>query len=239
MNIAIVGAGRAGSSFAAALDAHHRVTVVHHGDLDENALTTADVVLLCVRDDAIAATSRRLRVSSRTVVAHVAGSRGLDVLAGHARVGSLHPLATLPDALIGARRLRGGVYALEGDELLVELVASLDGRVIRVAPGQRALYHATATAAANHLVALLGHVAVLASATGLDPHDFLALAQQALEDVTRVGPARALTGPASRGDVATLEAHRRAVPLEERATYAVLAQRARRLAREGSLPCSA
>jgi predicted short-subunit dehydrogenase-like oxidoreductase (DUF2520 family) len=111
--------------------------------------------------------------------------------------------------------------------------------VIRVAPGQRALYHATAAAAANHLVALLGHVAVLASATGLDLHDFLALAQQALEDVTRVGPARALTGPASRGDVATLEAHRRAVPLEERATYAVLAQRARRLAREGSLPCSA
>lgn len=239
MNIAIVGAGRAGGSFAAALGERHRVSVVHHDDLDVDAVTNADVVLLCVRDDVIAATSRRLRVSSSTVVAHVAGSRGLDVLGDHERVGSLHPLATLPDAVIGARRLRGGVFALEGDELLVDVVASLEGRVITVPSRQRTLYHATAAAAANHLVALLGHVEALAGATGLDLRDFLALAQQALEDVVRVGPARALTGPASRGDAATLEAHRLAVPLEERATYALLADRARRLAGEEPLSWSA
>jgi len=232
VNILIVGAGRAGMSFAAALGSGsgHDVTVIHHDEL--GGVIDVDLMLLCVRDDAIEETARRAVVATNTVVAHVAGSRGLEVLAGHVRVGSIHPLVTMPDARIGAQRLRGGVFAVEGDVLLFELVESLGGRVITVPPDRRVLYHATAAAAANHLVALMGHVEALASASGLHLEDFLALSRQALDDVARVGPPRALTGPASRGDVTTIDAHRGSLPSDERATYAVLAERARRLAEE-------
>ncbi|MBW4029206.1 MAG: DUF2520 domain-containing protein [Acidobacteria bacterium] len=236
VKILIVGAGRAGTSFAAALDPRHDVTLIHHGEL--GGVVDADLVLLCVRDDAIEATSRRVVAPAHTVVAHVAGSRGLDVLADHVRVGSMHPLVTMPDAERGAQRLRGGVFAVEGDALVRELVASLGGRVITVAAGQRVRYHAAAAAAANHLVALMGHVETLASASGVDVGDFVGLAQQALDDVARVGPSRALTGPAARGDVATIAAHLASLPPDERATYEVLAERAQRLATRGVVSCT-
>ena len=228
MKIMIIGAGRAGNSFAAALDTQHDVTLVHH---DAVVVTSEqDLVLLCVPDDVIAEVSDGLEQSSDTVVAHVAGSRGLDVIARHARKGSLHPLATLPNAHVGAPRLRGGVFAVEGDELLTGLVASLGGRTVQVPSAMRTLYHATAVASANHVVALMGQVEVLARGAGLSLEDFLPLARQALDDVAQYGPLDALTGPASRGDLATLNAHLEAIPLDERVTYKALAQRALRLA---------
>ena len=235
MNILIAGAGRAGTSFANALSATHRVTLVHHDDVDAAA---ADLVLLCVPDDAIAACAARRRVDADTVVAHVAGSRGLEILAPHPRVGSLHPLVTMPDAVTGARRLRGGVFCVEGDTLLEDVVASLDGRILTVASDRRALYHATAASAANHLVALLGHVQVLARATQLELADFLPLARQAFDDVVALGPARALTGPAARGDIVTIAQHVQALPDEERDLYVALSERAARLAHEGEVPWS-
>ncbi len=231
MNIVIVGAGRAGASFDAALrGVGHRVRLVHHDAAPRSADPTLDVVLLAVPDDALAGVAAHLVVDPGTVVAHVAGSRGLEVLGAHPRVGSLHPLAVLSDAERGARRLRGAVFAVQGDERLVDLVDSLGGRVLAVPPAQRTLYHATAVAASNHLVALLAHVAELARHAGVEVGDVLELSRQALEDTAAWGPARALTGPAARGDVATLEAHWGALPDDERDVYRVLAERAWRLA---------
>jgi predicted short-subunit dehydrogenase-like oxidoreductase (DUF2520 family) len=88
---------------------------------------------------------------------------------------------------------------------------------------QRALYHATASVAANHLVALMGHVQVLAESAGLTLEDFLPLAHQALSDVSSLGVDRALTGPASRADMATIDAHLAAIPESERAAYVAMA----------------
>lgn len=229
MKITVVGAGRAGSSFARALGrAGHDVNLVHHDDL--GALEGADLVLLTVPDDAIAEVASRLSPSASRVVAHVAGSRSLDVLAPHPRVASLHPLVTLPTAERGAQRLLGATYAVSGDELAYAVVASLEGRAIEVSDERRALYHATAAVAANHLVALMGHVERLASAAGLRLEDFLGLSAMALADVEAVGPEDALTGPASRGDMATIDAHLAAIPEGERATYVALAQAAFELA---------
>jgi predicted short-subunit dehydrogenase-like oxidoreductase (DUF2520 family) len=229
MKILIVGTGRAGTSFADALDAaSHHVTRTHHDQLPANV--SEDLVLLCVPDDAITTVAHNLKVSGDTVVAHVAGSRGLEVLGDHERVGSLHPLVTMPDGVVGSARLKGAVYAVAGDPLLGDVVTSLQGRAITVPEGQRVLYHAAAVSAANHVVALMAHVDVIAQAAGLELRDFLPLAHQALEDVHARGPAGALTGPASRGDVVTLRDHLYAVPPDERATYVALANRALRLA---------
>jgi predicted short-subunit dehydrogenase-like oxidoreductase (DUF2520 family) len=225
LNITIIGSGRAGSSFAAALrDAHHHVDVRHHGELIVDG--PVDLVLLCVPDDALVPVATELTVPPFTVVAHCAGSRTLDVLAPHERVGSLHPLVALSNATVGAERLRGATYCVAGDELVSELVHSLDGRTIVLADEQRAAYHAAACVAANHVVALLGHAERLAAAAGLELADFLPLTQNAIDDVVREGPARALTGPASRGDLVTIDAHLAAMDDEERATYVALANAA-------------
>ena len=229
MRIAIVGAGRAGTSFATALvTAGHDVQLVHHDELEE--LDSPDFVLLTVPDDAINEVASHLVPSPHRVVAHAAGSRTLAVLAPHPRVASMHPLVPLPSHERGAQRLVGATYSVAGDELVSEVVASLGGRVLRLRDDQRTAYHATAVVAANHLVALLGHVGELAGAAGLSLEDFLPLVRLALSDVEEIGPDAALTGPASRGDMATIDAHLAAIPEGERSTYVALANAAFELA---------
>jgi predicted short-subunit dehydrogenase-like oxidoreductase (DUF2520 family) len=233
MKIAIVGVGRAGSSFAMALrQAGHDVQTFHHDQLDDVA--SVDLVLLTVPDDALESASNALARGSY-VVAHVAGSRGLRELDRHARAGFLHPLAVLSSTELGAERLRGARFSVGGDELVVELVRSLGGTVLRLNDDRRALYHATASVAANHMVALLGHVEVLAAAAGLSLDDFLPLVDQALSDVRALGASRALTGPASRADMATIDAHLDAIPESERSTYVALANAAFELAEQRRL----
>jgi predicted short-subunit dehydrogenase-like oxidoreductase (DUF2520 family) len=234
MKITIVGAGRAGTSFAAALaEVGYDVRLIHHDDLER--VGDADVVLLCVPDDAIAAVSNALESSDARAVLHVAGSKGLGDLAKHPRVGFLHPLAVLSSSDVGATRLRGALFSVGGDGVVNELVASLDGRSIRLRDDQRVNYHATAAVAANHLVALMGHVEALAESAGLSFDDFVPLIQQALSDVVEVGAQRALTGPASRSDMATIDAHLGAIPESERATYVALARAAFELAEQRRL----
>ena len=104
------------------------------------------------------------------------------------------------------------------------------GRVVEVADGDRAAYHAAACIAANHVVALLGQVERVAASVGLDLESFLPLTRAAVDDVAALGAGAALTGPARRGDWATLSRHLDALPESERAGYQAGAALATRLA---------
>jgi predicted short-subunit dehydrogenase-like oxidoreductase (DUF2520 family) len=224
MKITIVGAGRAGSSFASALrHVGHVVDVVHHDEV--SSIVETALIVLCVPDDAIADVAASIPVREDRVVAHVAGSRTLDVLAPHPRVGSLHPLMALPSGS-DAERLLDATYCVAGDDVVREVARSLGGRIITLRDDQRTIYHAAAVVASNHLVALMGQVRTLAESIGLTLEDFMPLAQQTLVDVERFGPDDALTGPASRGDMATIDAHLAAMPESERSTYVALANAA-------------
>jgi predicted short-subunit dehydrogenase-like oxidoreductase (DUF2520 family) len=224
MKISIVGTGRAGSSFATALTrVGHDVRALHHDDV--SSIGDSSLVILCVPDDALASVAASITPSDERVVAHVAGSRNLDVLAPHPRVGSLHPLMALPSGS-DAERLIGATYCVAGDDVVREVARSLAGRVISLRDDQRTIYHAAAVVASNHLVALMAQVRTLAESIGLSLEDFLPLAQQTLNDVARFGPDDALTGPASRGDMATIDAHLAAIPESERSTYVALANAA-------------
>jgi predicted short-subunit dehydrogenase-like oxidoreductase (DUF2520 family) len=229
MKISIVGAGRAGTSFSTALAASgHDVQLVHHDEL--HLISAPDVILLTVPDDFIDVIALQIPHNENQIVAHVAGSRTLNVLGEHPRVASIHPLMALPSGDLGAARLYGATYCVAGDEGIREIATALNGRIITLSDEQRTLYHATAVVAANHLVALMGHVKELAEAAGLSLEDFLPLAEQSLRDVKEVGPQDALTGPASRGDMATIDAHLAALPEAERSTYVALANAAFELA---------
>jgi len=231
--VRIIGPGRAGLSLA---QAFQTVGVEVKGVLGRDddisaAAEDVDLVLLAVPDRQVAAVASSIRPVASTVLAHCAGALGLDALAPHRKTASLHPLVTLPDPVVGAGRLCSGVYfAVAGDDLVLELVQSLGGRALVVAPEFRATYHAAACMASNHLVALLGQVQRVAASVGIELEAFLPLAQGALEDVARVGPKVALTGPAARGDLVTIERHRRALDPAELAGYDAAVALARRLA---------
>ena len=231
MRVRIVGRGRAGRSFEHALGRVGVDVEAQQGSGD--AVIEADdvdLVLLAVPDDAIARASRRVR-RGRAVVAHCAGSRGLDLLGDHRRVGSVHPLMSLPDGDTGgARLLDRCTFAVAGDPLCHELVARLGGRAIEVPDEIRATYHAAACVAANHLVVVAAQVERLAAEIGVPVDAYWRLMRTTLANVERIGAVPALTGPAARGDATTIAAHLAALPPDERPLYGELARAAGDLA---------
>lgn len=234
-SIRIIGGGRAGGSFegafgAAGVDVRK---ILHRLDGVRGAARDVDAVLLAVPDRVVGEIAAAIEPVPETVILHCSGSLGLEVLAPHARRASLHPLVTLPDPVIGALRLRGRpFFAVAGDQLATELVLALHGQPIVVPDELRATYHAAACIAANHLVGLLGQVQRVAQSAGLPLEAFLPLARGALDDVALLGPADALTGPASRGDLVTIERHRAVLDEAELSGYEAGVALAERLASE-------
>ncbi len=231
--VRLIGPGRAGRSLAAALsDAGHDVRgVLSQHDDPTDAARGVSVLVLATPDAAIAEVAAAVAPVPGTVVMHLSGALGLDVLGSHARRASLHPLVPLPSPEVGRVRLRSGItFAVAGDPVAEELARSLGGTPLVVADEHRAAYHAAACVAANHVVALMGQVERMAASAGLGLDAFVDLARAALTDVADLGPAAALTGPAARGDDATLRRHRAVLDPVEVPAYDAGVELARRLA---------
>ncbi len=209
--VRIIGPGRAGSSLAGALDRMGwRVAgVLGRSDDARAAAHGVDALVIATADGDVAHVAGLVEPDPATAVLHLSGSLGLEALDPHPRRASLHPLVPLPDAATGAERLSAGaVFAVDGDPIATEIATALGGRCIRVPRASRAAYHAAACVASNHVVALLAQAALLADEAGIGIGDLVGLTAASLADVARLGPRRALTGPAARGDTATLERHR-------------------------------
>jgi len=229
-SVRIIGGGRAGGSFATALAAAGwQVEVIRRGEPVVDAAQGVDLVLLCVPDGAIAGLAATLEPDDHALVAHCAGSLGLEVLAPAVRPASVHPLVALPDAERGAVALQGAWFAVAGDDEVRHVVDSLGGHAVEVDDEHRALYHAAAVIASNHLVALMGQVERLAARIGVPLEAFLGLVRGTIEHVAELGAAQALTGPVARGDWATVARHLEALAPQEREAYLALAASAAQL----------
>jgi predicted short-subunit dehydrogenase-like oxidoreductase (DUF2520 family) len=231
-HVVVIGPGRAGGSLAAALaDAGWSLAAaVGRGDDLAAGVAGADVVVIATPDDAVAAVAADLVGVTDAVVVHLSGSLGLDALSGHQRRACLHPLVSLPSPEVGARRLRGAWFAVAGDPVAVAMVESLGGRHVAVADDDRPAYHAAACIASNHLVALLAQVERVAATAGVPLEPYLDLVRGTVDNVAELGCADALTGPAARGDHATLDRHRAVLAPDELEAYDAMVRAAERLA---------
>jgi len=227
----IVGRGRAGGALAGALHSiGWDVELVGHEEA-ETAAQGVDLLVLAVPDDFVADVARAVRPVATTVVAHLAGSLGLDVVAPHPRRASIHPLVAMPNAELGAQRLTSGAwFAVAGDALASKVVFALGGHPLTLADDDRAAYHAAAAIVSNHLVALLAQAERVGATAGIPLEAYLDLVRATVDNVAELGPRAALTGPAARGDDATIVRHLEALPPHERALYEILAAECRRLA---------
>ncbi|OWY60597.1 hypothetical protein B7486_68330, partial [cyanobacterium TDX16] len=210
-----MGRGRAGGALAIALvDAGwDEAAALGRGDDLTNAAVGVDLLVLAVPDPVVAEVAAAVEPVPSTVVAHLAGSLALDVLAPHPRRASVHPLVALPSAELGAERLTSGAwFAVAGDPMAEQVVADLGGTAIEVDDEQRVTYHAAAVIASNHLVALLGQVERVAAEAGVPLDAYLDLVRATVDNVHALGPQAALTGPIARGDEATVARHLAALP---------------------------
>lgn len=220
----------------------------YHSDLHPPA-DPPDAVLLTVADTQIQLVAAALACAVPALhapVLHCSGALDAQVLAPVAALGcptgSLHPLVAVADPLRDADRLVGAWFGVEeasGRAAALRLVAALGGQELAVARGGKAVYHAAAVFASNHLVGVLAVAERLAAEAGIEPAAgraaLAALARGALESVARSGPAAALTGPLVRGDAATLQLHLARLSPPDAELYSVLARSLLPLARDRGL----
>lgn len=230
--VRIIGGGRAGKSLGNALGSVGWEVLGYLGRDDDlsTASVGTDVLVIATPDDRIASVAESVRPTPTTLVLHLSGALGLDVLKSHPRCAAMHPLVSLPSADLGAEGLRGAWFAVAGDAEVDSLVTALGGRSFAIKDSARPLYHAAAVISSNHLVALLGQAERVADLAGVPLEVMLDLARDTVDNVRRLGPAAALTGPAARGDEATIARHLKALPPDERVTYETLVNEAKRLA---------
>lgn len=238
MRLLLAGPGRAGRSlFLRAAAAGHDIAGVTGRDdgpvtafaaaVDAPALPwdeplpPADLLVVAVRDDAIAEVAAHLAPLAAGLggAVHLSGltpAGALEPLMGTCPIGSFHPLQTLPDPATGSARLSGAWVAITtGDPGLAarlgDLAGSLGMHPFDLPDAAKALYHAAAAAAANYPLAALSMSRRLFEAAGVPFEAAGPLVRAVVDNALSLGPEAALTGPIARGDVGTVAGQREAV----------------------------
>ena len=205
-------------------------------------LLEADVVVIAVRDDAIASVARMLvatgLITRHHVLVHCSGVVSAEEAFADVRdrvggVAILHPLRAIPDGSAAMRAMAGTVFGIEGDERGVSrargLASALSGTTLELSGEQMAAYHAAAAIASNYLVGLLDAASVLLEKVGIGGEAgvqaLLSLVEGTLENVRAHGLKESLTGPIRRGDRETIERHLRTLPAELSDVYRTLGRR--------------
>jgi len=193
---------------------------------DAQPMRPADVWMLAVADDAIAAAAAALAQSvpvTGAVVFHCSGAKAsgeLDALrrAG-ALVASVHPVRSFADPATVAASFDGTFCGVEGDDAalatLLPAFEAIGARPVRIDAAAKTVYHAAAVFASNYLVTVMDAALRAWQAAGI-PADVARelarpLATETLANVLRLGPEAALSGPIARGDGATVARQHAAV----------------------------
>jgi len=250
LGLALAGAGYAVRIHGRTKKAVPRPLTLSVGPGDEPPpwIAQLTVIILAVPDDAIRPLAGVLAdagtIGSQQVVLHLSGVHGQEALGplvgSRAALGSLHPLQTISDPESAAERLKGAWAAVEGMPRAVEaaerLAQDVGLRPFRIASQAKAMYHAGAVFASNYFVVVEAVAQRLLRHAGLtDAEAWQALrplVEGTLENLARLGPLGALTGPVARGDEATVRRHVEALTQDDAALYRVLGRAALELAQK-------
>jgi predicted short-subunit dehydrogenase-like oxidoreductase (DUF2520 family) len=212
------------------------------------------VVLIATGDRDIEATAASIApwLDKRSVVMHTSGPLSSDILKNvfgdDTGVGSIHPLVSISDPIIGADRFDGAFFCVEGDPnalaAAAEIVGALGGTSFSIDPGHKPLYHASAVLASGHMTALFASaietLAKCGVAEGRAREILLPLIISCAQNLRAQNPEDALTGPFARGDLSTIESHISSFEKAELdaalAVYIPLGLKAIELAEKAGLP---
>jgi len=190
----------------------------------DEAAARADLVLLTVPDgqlpDLIQGLTSTLAWQAGQLAVHTSGVHGIAVFDPAVQAGvvgmALHPVMTFAGRPEDLDRLAGAAFGVTAPPdfrpVAETLVLELGGEPVWVPESARPTYHAALSMGSNHLVTLVNDARdVLGTAGVEDPVRLLApLLTASLDNALRLGD-DALTGPVSRGDRQTVEAHVRAL----------------------------
>lgn len=242
IEVGIVGAGRVGRTLGRSLRENgFRIGPVINRSLRSaraavrfigagtpaNALTgklaTSEIILIGVPDPKIEALAHELASLGgiswpRKTVLHLSGSRNAHELSPVGRLGahcgSFHPLLPMPWPL--ERLPRPVFFAVEGDReasrLGIRMARALGGTPILLESRNKTLYHAAATLAGGHLMALAEISVRMFVEAGVPTDKARAAISSAVHNTVRQYESlagNAWTGPIARRDLETVSKHQR------------------------------
>jgi predicted short-subunit dehydrogenase-like oxidoreductase (DUF2520 family) len=221
---------------------------------DIAGMRPADIWLLSVPDVRIADVARllagRRRDDAPSIAVHCSGALDADTLAPLRAIGwnaaSAHPMLSFAKPGTAVFQFEGTPCGLEGDRAARsawgDVLTAIGARCFDIEPGNKALYHAAAVVASNFLPVLAAMSVEMWQAAGIPQllvEDMMhTLTRNAAANVVALGPTDALTGPASRGDRAVVDAHSQAIgewDAVSREAYDALSTLAARLALTGKV----
>jgi len=199
------------------------------GPLPTKRIARAALIILTVADTALAGMAERLLAevlpAPACPVLHTSGALPAHILsplsAAGIPIGSMHPLKSFA-GIPRKNDLSHTLFALEGHPEAIEAARQVvswvkgDPRILK--PEDKKLYHTSAVMASNLLVALVS-IATEMLGKATTPEDspettlgwLLPLIEGTVENLRTQGLPGALTGPVSRGDVAIVAQHMRAI----------------------------
>ena len=190
-------------------------------ELDPNKV---DLVIVAVSDDAIAPVLESVTDVGTALWVHTAGSVGIEVFnpSKFPRHGILYPLQTmLKDREVDWTRVP---ILIEGDPAIEGIARMMSPSVAHLDSESRRRLHAAAVMCCNMVMFLWYRSQQIVENAGLDFDLLKPLMGMTLERAMEIGPAEAMTGPAKRGDLNTINKHLAALPEEIAETYRELSR---------------
>ncbi len=213
-------------------------------------LAKCEAVFITTPDRQIVPTWESLKASNKEnalsgkILCHCSGALPSTALRGCEEEGafaySVHPLFAISSKTTNVKELSRAFFAIEGSsEKLDEVVSFIEemGNPYQVIDtNEKARYHAAAAMASNHVVALYRLSCDELVKCGFSPENaekalaplFLGNAQHVAKD----GTVASLTGPAERGDFATIEKHLACLDGSTREVYRILNETLLQIAEE-------
>ncbi|MBI4206742.1 MAG: DUF2520 domain-containing protein [Betaproteobacteria bacterium] len=180
----------------------------------------ADVWMLTPPDGRIAACCSALAASGLLregdIVFHCSGALSSDELKSAvergARTASVHPLKSFAEPHDAVRSFAGTYCAAEGDGAALAVLRpafeQIGARVTEIDAQSKPLYHAASVIVCNYLVALMEAGLRCYETAGIARDTARAmmepLVRETIDNVFKLGPVTALTGPIARGDDAVV-----------------------------------
>ncbi len=218
-SITIIGVGRVGKLLHQALQraGYDQISVISKGD---EILFLNDFILITVPDHSIqlvvdSISDSGLKIKGKTL-AHTSGVVGLDVFSNinqkNNNIGCFHPLMAVTEH---SNSFEGITFDICGDvgfvKNIIPIIDDLGGKTMIVDEHEKAKLHVAAVITSNYLVTLMAMAQELFKNSELDKEQLkralVPLMKSAIDNLESQNPKQALTGPISRGDVASIEKH--------------------------------
>lgn len=193
-------------------------------DFDE--LFDCDLIIIAVKDDAIHEVSLNLE-NYKGLLVHTSGTQPSSALDNVDNYGVLYPLQTLTkDFEVDFKKVPLLINASSACylEKLRALANMMSDVVLECNDDDRGMIHLSAVYVCNFVNVMLQVGDKLLAKKGLDVSIFESLVKETISKAFALGPKNALTGPAKRGDVETINRHKRLLEdnPEEKEIYELL-----------------